>query len=351
MKPNKIIKLEVSERLIIKIEIEQEKATFKGYLKGYEIGNYEEIFCLSDNLFIKGAYNGKINYNDYKYFSLKDNIYTIKTNDQEEEYFYYEKEDEEYKYYKSRTSKQELRKDIDNNFYIIDEKNNIYSYEKGGYVKKINTIDNNEYKFNYSSGHTKTIQDKVGRKLINETTQYYQILKSYKKLDNTLIETINYNYITNGIEITYTPEKGIEEQYQIISKETEWIFLDKKRGFGYKIKFEKEKIKSIEEYQNFLCVEGKSNKKEFIYEGNEVIIKDEKNHYDVYHFNNGLEYEFNNYGYLKTYKYEQYKNDTFISEENELNGKNTIINEENLIRNGSFDNELENWKKEGEVER
>ena len=32
------------------------------------------------------------------------------------------------KYYKSRQSKLELRKDVDNNFFIIDEKNNIYSY-------------------------------------------------------------------------------------------------------------------------------------------------------------------------------------------------------------------------------
>ena len=126
MKKSKIINLTISERFFIKIEIEQGKSTFKGYLKGYNVGDYVELFCASNSLLVKGAYNGKINYNDYRSFALVDNVYVVKTNDQEEDYFYYEKEDEEgVKYYKSRQSKLELRKDVDNNFFIIDEKNNI----------------------------------------------------------------------------------------------------------------------------------------------------------------------------------------------------------------------------------
>ena len=349
MKKSKIINLTISERFFIKIEIEQGKSTFKGYLKGYNVGDYVELFCASNSLIVKGAYNGKINYNDYRSFALIDNVYVVKTNDQEEDYFYYEKEDEEgVKYYKSRQSKLELRKDVDNNFFIIDEKNNIYSYLKGGYVKKITTFDNNEYTFSYSSGHTKSLQDKNGRKLINNTTQYYKILESYVKRNDVLIETITYTYISKGIEIKFTPEKGIEEIYQIISNEDNWSFLDKKTGFGYKINFTNNQITSIEEYQNSLLVKDKTNKKNLIYQDNEVIIEDEKNHYEVYHFNDGLEYEFNNYGYLNTYKYFNYKKDYFLSEVCKINGNYKIILEDNLIKEGSF-NSFSNWEKIGTI--
>ncbi len=37
MKKSKIINLTISERFFIKIEIEQGKSTFKGYLKGYNL--------------------------------------------------------------------------------------------------------------------------------------------------------------------------------------------------------------------------------------------------------------------------------------------------------------------------
>ena len=79
MKKSKIINLTISERFFIKIEIEQEKSTFKGY----NVGDYIELFCASNSLLVKGAYNGKINYNDYRSFAFVDNVYVVKTNDQE----------------------------------------------------------------------------------------------------------------------------------------------------------------------------------------------------------------------------------------------------------------------------